>query len=193
MEGTYRVSALLHRSMDEPTPAAQQADLDQVQAQRAANSAHYAELRKRIDADVEKAALDHVIEIGTPYNDALQPVTAQLAAHDSAAARATLLKVMPLQHATLGALTGFASVEQQAIDAAVAASEHSYAVACAVLWGLGVAALVTAATLALWVTQQNPALVEQASAAALSMADQAQSLRDAVAMFKVGNRELSVV
>lgn len=37
------------------------------------------------------------------------------------------------------------------------------------------------------VTQQNAALVEQAAAAAHSMADQAQELRDAVAVFKVGN------
>jgi methyl-accepting chemotaxis protein len=35
------------------------------------------------------------------------------------------------------------------------------------------------------VTQQNAALVEQASAAAHSMAEQAQALRDAVAVFKV--------
>ena len=37
------------------------------------------------------------------------------------------------------------------------------------------------------VTQQNAALVEEASAAAQSMADQAQELRHAVAGFKVGD------
>ncbi len=36
------------------------------------------------------------------------------------------------------------------------------------------------------VTQQNAALVEEASAAAQSMAQQAQALREAVAVFKVG-------
>jgi methyl-accepting chemotaxis protein-1 (serine sensor receptor) len=38
------------------------------------------------------------------------------------------------------------------------------------------------------VTQQNAALVEEASAAAHSMATQAQGLRDAVSVFKVGSR-----
>jgi methyl-accepting chemotaxis protein len=37
------------------------------------------------------------------------------------------------------------------------------------------------------VTQQNAALVEEASAAAQSMAEQAQALREAVAVFKVDN------
>jgi methyl-accepting chemotaxis protein len=37
------------------------------------------------------------------------------------------------------------------------------------------------------VTQQNAALVEEASAAAQSMAQQAQALRDAVEIFKVGD------
>jgi methyl-accepting chemotaxis protein len=37
------------------------------------------------------------------------------------------------------------------------------------------------------VTQQNAALVEEASAAAQSMAELAQGLRDAVATFKVDN------
>jgi methyl-accepting chemotaxis protein len=37
------------------------------------------------------------------------------------------------------------------------------------------------------VTQQNAALVEQASAAAQSLAQQAQSLRNAVAIFKIDN------
>jgi len=38
------------------------------------------------------------------------------------------------------------------------------------------------------VTQQNAALVEEASAAAHSMASQAQGLRDVVSVFKVGSR-----
>jgi len=38
------------------------------------------------------------------------------------------------------------------------------------------------------VTQQNAALVEQASAAAQAMSDQAQSLRDAVAIFRIESR-----
>jgi methyl-accepting chemotaxis protein len=36
------------------------------------------------------------------------------------------------------------------------------------------------------VTQQNAALVEQATAAAQAMADQAKSLREAVGVFRVG-------
>jgi methyl-accepting chemotaxis protein len=39
------------------------------------------------------------------------------------------------------------------------------------------------------VTQQNAALVEEASAAAHSMAEQAQALRDAVAVFRVGDSD----
>jgi len=41
------------------------------------------------------------------------------------------------------------------------------------------------------VTQQNAALVEEASAAAHSMAEQAQELRDAMAVFKVDDRGTS--
>jgi methyl-accepting chemotaxis protein-2 (aspartate sensor receptor) len=40
------------------------------------------------------------------------------------------------------------------------------------------------------VTQQNAALVEQAAAAALSLTEQAQRLAHAVAVFKLGNREV---
>src|SRR5476649_1305700 len=43
------------------------------------------------------------------------------------------------------------------------------------------------------VTQQNAALVEEASAAAQAMAQQAQSLREAVAFFKVHDRRVSVL
>jgi methyl-accepting chemotaxis protein len=43
------------------------------------------------------------------------------------------------------------------------------------------------------VTQQNAALVEQASAAAQSMADQSNSLRQAVSIFKVGESMLQAV
>ena len=41
------------------------------------------------------------------------------------------------------------------------------------------------------VTQQNAALVEEAAAAAQSMAEQAEGLREAVAVFKVDHHELS--
>jgi methyl-accepting chemotaxis protein len=41
------------------------------------------------------------------------------------------------------------------------------------------------------VTQQNAVLVEQASAAARSMAEKAHALRDAVVVFKVSNGQLT--
>ncbi|MBC8741386.1 HAMP domain-containing protein [Paraburkholderia sp. UCT31] len=56
---------------------------------------------------------------------------------------------------------------------------------------IGIGQVNTAVTQMDEVTQQNAALVEQASAAAQSLAQQAQGLRDAVAVFKVDNRGTS--
>ncbi|CAB3810089.1 Methyl-accepting chemotaxis protein I [Paraburkholderia ultramafica] len=55
----------------------------------------------------------------------------------------------------------------------------------------GIGQVNTAVTQMDEVTQQNAALVEQASAAAQSMAEQAKALRDAVAVFKVDDRGAS--
>ncbi|MGF6917931.1 methyl-accepting chemotaxis protein [Paraburkholderia sp. 40] len=55
----------------------------------------------------------------------------------------------------------------------------------------GIGQVNTAVTQMDGVTQQNAALVEEASAAAQSMAQQAQGLRDAVAVFKVDDRGAS--
>jgi methyl-accepting chemotaxis protein len=55
----------------------------------------------------------------------------------------------------------------------------------------GIGQVNTAVTQMDEVTQQNAALVEEASAAAQSLAQQAQGLRDAVAVFKVDHRETS--
>ncbi|WP_184032174.1 methyl-accepting chemotaxis protein [Paraburkholderia sp. Cpub6] len=56
---------------------------------------------------------------------------------------------------------------------------------------IGIGQVNTAVTQMDEVTQQNAALVEQASAAAQSLAQQAQGLRDALAVFKVDNRGTS--
>jgi methyl-accepting chemotaxis protein len=56
----------------------------------------------------------------------------------------------------------------------------------------GIGQVNTAVTQMDEVTQQNAALVEEASAAAQSLAQQAQGLRDAVAVFKVDDRGASV-
>jgi len=152
-EGTYRVALLTYRALDDRTPERQQADLDEIQAQTTKNTASYADLKNRLDTEDGRAAFDHLIQARTSYAAALQPVNAQLAAHDSNGARATLLSVRALQTATLAALDNFSNVQQRQMDAAVQESANAYATARAVLWGLGVVALIVAAVLCVLVTR----------------------------------------
>jgi len=152
-DGTNQVALLLYRALDEPTPDAQQSDLEQLQARTTKNTALYAELQKMVDSDADRAAYDHLIQVRTPYAEALRPVNAQLAAHDANAARATLLRVVPLQAATLAALADFSKLQQQTMDLSVQESAHSYWVARAVLWGLAAVAVVIAAVLGVGVTR----------------------------------------
>ncbi|CAB3792053.1 methyl-accepting chemotaxis protein [Pararobbsia alpina] len=152
-EGTYHVALLLYRALDEPTPEAQQSDLAKLKAQTTANTALYSDLQSRLDTDSDRAAYDHMLQVRTPYAEALQPVNAQLAAHDSNGARATLLKVMPLQVATITAIDDFATAQARAMDEAVQEGAHSYEMARAVLWGLASLALIIAAFLGVIVTR----------------------------------------
>jgi methyl-accepting chemotaxis protein len=152
-EGTYRVALLLYRALDERTPEAQQADLDELEAEITKNSALYTDLQSRLDTENGRAAFNHLIQARTSYSAAVLPVRAQLAAHDSNGARATLLSVVPLQAAALAALDNFGDVEQRQMDAAVQEGVSAYATARAVLWGLAAGALIIAVVLSAMLTR----------------------------------------
>src|ERR1700730_13311768 len=47
-EGTYLTALLIYRTLDEPTPEAQQADLDQLQDNVKQNSARYKEIENQL-------------------------------------------------------------------------------------------------------------------------------------------------
>jgi methyl-accepting chemotaxis protein len=148
-QGTYRVALFMDRSLDEPTPEAQQADIQQLQAQTTINSAAYKDLQNRLDTDSERAAFDHVMQVRTPYSTAQQAINV----HDVNGARTTLLSLMPLQAATLAALDDFSTVEQREMDISMQQSASSYATVRAVLWGSAVLVLVIAAVLGAMATR----------------------------------------
>jgi methyl-accepting chemotaxis protein len=148
-QGTYRVALFMERSLDEATPEAQQADVEQLQAQTTKNTVAYKDLQSRLDTDSGRAAFDHVVQVRTPYSAALQAINL----HDSNGARATLVSLAPLQTATFTALNDFATVQQREMDQAVQQSASAYATARAVLWGAAALALVIAAALGVMLTR----------------------------------------
>jgi methyl-accepting chemotaxis protein len=152
-EGTYSGALLLYRALGERTPEAQQADLEAAEIQSPKNTALFQNLQGRLETQSERDAFNHLVQVRTPYIVALRPVHAQLAAHDSDGARATMLGVVPLQAATLAALDEFSNVQQGLMDAAVQESVSAYATARAVLWGLAALALIIALSLGVMVTR----------------------------------------
>jgi methyl-accepting chemotaxis protein len=152
-EGAYRTALLIYRTLDDRTPEAQQADFDKLQDNVKKNTAIYKEIESRVNTAGERAAFDHVMQLRAPYSAALRPVYAQLAAHDSSGARATMLGVTPFQIALFQALNDFRDGQQRLTDAAVQESVRAYATARAVLWGLAALALIIAAVLGILVTR----------------------------------------
>src|ERR1700761_2362747 len=106
-EGAYLGNLWAYRAMDETTLDAQQADVDQIQAQRKKNAALYKALQDRINTDAERAAYDHLVQVRTPYAAALEPIYAQLALHNTNGAHAAMLSIVPLQTALFKAQNEF--------------------------------------------------------------------------------------
>src|SRR6202158_1787221 len=152
-EGTYRVGLLVYRALDERTPEAQQATFEQLKAQVEKNTALYQDLESRMVTAVGRVAFDRLMQVRTPYSAALKPVYAQLAAHDSNGARATLLSVIPVQTALLQGQDDFLSFERGEMDAAVRDSRTAYDTARAVLWGAAALAVIIALILCTLVTR----------------------------------------
>ena len=152
-EGTYRVGLLVYRALDERTPEAQQATFEQLKAQVEKNTALYQDLESRMVTAVGRVAFDRLMQVRTPYSAALKPVYAQLAAHDSNGARATLLSVIPVQTALLQGQDDFLRFERGEMDAAVRDSRDAFATARAVLWGTAALALIVALILCTVVTR----------------------------------------
>ena len=152
-EGAYLGNLWAYRALDETTLEAQQADVDQIQAQRKKNAALYKALQDRINTDAERAAYDHLVQVRTPYAAALEPIYAQLALHNTNGAHAAMLGIVPLQTALFKAQNEFLDFQQSEMDAAVQDGVDSYAMARAVLWGLAALALVIGLTLCALVTR----------------------------------------
>jgi methyl-accepting chemotaxis protein len=151
--GTYLTAVVLYRAFDEPTPEAQQADLDRVDALVKKNSDIYKEIESRLVTQKGRVAFDALLQARSRYTAALQPVYLQLAAHDSADARATLRSVVPFQRTLLLAQDDFITFEQREMDVAVQESVSAYGTARAMLWGLAAVAVVIATVLGVMVTR----------------------------------------
>jgi len=169
-EGVNGVVLLVYRALDESAPDVQQADLDQIKVLQGKNSATITALQKLIESDSERANFDHVIAVRTAYVEALKPVLAQLAAHDSNAARATVLTMLPRQTALLTALDGFGDFQQKLMDRAVLDSDQSYSTARVVLWGSSALLIVIALILCARVTRSIIHPLQQVVAGANALA-----------------------
>jgi methyl-accepting chemotaxis protein len=152
-EYSYRTALLVYRMLDERTPEAQQSDFEQLQENSKKNAAVYKDIESKLVTEKGRAAFNHVLQARTAYLSALKPIYAQLAAHDSNAARATMLEVGPLQQALFVAQSDFVTFQQAETDAAVQESVSAYGTARAVLWSLATVAVIIAAVLGVMVTR----------------------------------------
>ncbi|MEA3118631.1 MAG: hypothetical protein QOI13_1901 [Paraburkholderia sp.] len=152
-DGTYLVSALVYGALDEQTPQAQQAILDQIKAQIEKNDAIYQNLKGRMITAAGQTAFAHLILVHSPYSAAIKPVLDQLAAHDLSATHAALLGATGARKALLNAQTDFLSFEQGDMDAAVQDSRDAYDMARVVLWVSAGLAVIIAMVLCILVTR----------------------------------------
>jgi methyl-accepting chemotaxis protein len=152
-EGTYLIALQLYAALDEPTPEAQQADIELANAQEEKNAATRKDVEESLTTEKGRMVFNHALQAREAYAAVLQPVRAQLAAHDIDAVRATLRKVMPFGRALIQAQTDFVAFEKGEMDAAVQQSVNTYTTARAVVWGLGALALVIAIVLCVLVTR----------------------------------------
>jgi methyl-accepting chemotaxis protein len=152
-EGTYLVSLLAYRSLEEPTSEGQQADVEQLQAQVEKDAALNQDVQSKTTTARGRAAFDPVMQARTVYAAAMKPAYAQLAAHDVSGARTTLLGAVPLQIALEKAQSDFQRFEQNTMDAGVRASRDAYDTARITLWGTAALALIVALALCALVTR----------------------------------------
>ncbi|MFL9933980.1 methyl-accepting chemotaxis protein [Paraburkholderia sp. RL18-103-BIB-C] len=149
---TLREAVMTYAALEEPTPEAQR---DRVEHARAFtnNESAYQAIPRLITTARGRALFDRVLQARAPYEEALKPAYAQLAAHDNDAARATLLKAGLLRTALIQQQDEFKSLVQSMMDADVKDSNDVYDMARAVLWGAAVLALVVALILCALVTR----------------------------------------
>jgi methyl-accepting chemotaxis protein len=152
-EGTYFTALLIYRTLDDTTPEAQQADFEKLQRNVKDNSAVYKDIESHLATGAGRAVFNQLMQAREAYSTALRPVYAQLAAHDSHGARATMLGVVPLQIALFKAQNDFRDFQKIGTDAAVRESTSAYDTARAVLWGLAALALIIATVLCATVTR----------------------------------------
>jgi len=169
-DGTYLVSVLVYRALDETTPDAQQATFEQLQAQVEKNASVTRDVQNQMDTAAGRTAFDHVMQARMAYSAAIKPVYAQLAARDVSGARATLLSTVPLQKTLLSAQNDFLSFEQDGMEAAVRDSRSAYDTARTVLWGTATLAIIVALVLCVLVTRSIVRPLQQAVDGANAMA-----------------------
>jgi len=146
-EGTLRRTVLLYAALDEPTPEAQQAVLEQEQAMGEKVAAIYQAIPALLTTAAGHAAFDRMVQARDVYLEALKPVYAQLAAHDVAAVRATLVNARPQRTALLQQQDEFLNLVQGLMDSAAKDTRDAYDTARAMLWGAAALAFVVALAL----------------------------------------------
>ena len=152
-EDTAMEFLVTYKGLDEQTPEAQQADAEASQAFVRAVTADYNSLRSKLSTDAERAAFDRVLQARETSLVAMRPAFAQVAAHQSDLARASLLNAAPLRLALFKTLDDFSNIQQQLEEAAIQESLDAYATARAVLWISAALALIIATILCVQVTR----------------------------------------
>jgi methyl-accepting chemotaxis protein len=150
---TLREAALAYTALEEPTSEAQQAALEQAQALTGQDDSVYQAIDRQLTTARGRALFDQVLQVHSLYVEAMKPAYAQLAAHNSDAARATLLAALPLRNSLLEKQDANLSFIQSVMDASAKDSGDAYDMARAVLWGAAVLALFVALLLGTLVTR----------------------------------------
>ncbi|MFT0170597.1 methyl-accepting chemotaxis protein [Paraburkholderia mimosarum] len=152
-EGTLRRTVLLYVALDEPTPEAQQAALEQEQAMDEKVDSIYQAIPPLLTTASGHALFDRMVQARERYREALKPAYAQLAAHDVAAVRATLVNARPQRTALLQQQDEFLNLVQGLMDSAAKDTREAYDTARAMLWAAAALAFVVALALCTAVTR----------------------------------------
>jgi methyl-accepting chemotaxis protein len=180
--GTNRIALLAYHALEVPTPEGQAAVVGQIKDQAQQDTDWYAQLKSLLVTDGEKAELDQLIKIRTPYANSLKPAYAQVAAHDMSGAAKSLQDSGPFRDATLQALSDFSASQQRLMLEEIRQSQASYETARVILWGLAALSIVVAAVLCVIVTRSiiGPLGGEPHEAVTLASAVAGGNLRVAV-------------
>jgi methyl-accepting chemotaxis protein len=170
-QSTFRIALLMYRALDEQSADGKAVIVKDMKAQSETNTRNYKRLEEISNTPEGSAMYQKVASVRTQYSAALKPVYAQLDANDGAAARATLMSVIPLQTATLKALEDFVELQKTLMNQAVQESADAYDSAIKMLWGIAVLALLvtialsTISTRAIVQPLQRAVLIAQTIAA----------------------------